>query len=363
MNRIIFSPSKYIQGPGELGNLQEYFEKLGKKGAYAIVDPFILDNYKEDIASGFEKRNTTLSLERFNGECSKNEVDRIIKCVEEEKLDVIMGIGGGKTIDTAKAVAYYTELPIMVVPTIASTDAPCSALSVLYTDDGEFDQYLMLRSNPNVVVLDTTIIARAPARLLVAGMGDAMATYYETRACHASKAKTMAGGECSLAALALAKLCLDTLLADGLKAKISVDNKVSSKAVENIIEASTYLSGIGFESGGLAGAHAIHNGMTVLEECHHMYHGEKVAFGTLVQLALENEDKDKIIELMSFYKTLGLPTTLQDLGVDKTKKDRIMMFAKASCVEGETIHNMPFKVTAEDVYSAILVTDGLGSLY
>lgn len=362
MNRIILSPSKYIQGPGELSKLGQYFANLGKEGAFAIVDPFILDLYKEDIMSGFAKEGALVSLDRFNGECSKNEVNRLVKQVQEAKLDVIMGIGGGKTIDTAKAVAYYAQLPIVVVPTIASTDAPCSALSVLYTDEGEFDEYLMLRSNPEMVVLDTRVIAKAPSRLLVAGIGDAMSTYFEARACHRAKAKTMAGGESSLTALALAKLCLDTLLADGLKAKLSVDNQVSSGAVENIIEASTYLSGIGFESGGLAAAHAIHNGMTVLEECHHMYHGEKVAFGTLVQLTLENEDQEEILMLMEFYQSLGLPTTLEDLGVDYTKKDRIMMFAKASTVEGETIHNMPFKVTAEDVYSAILVTDALGRL-
>lgn len=361
MKRVVFSPSKYIQGPGELGNLQQYFTNLGKKGAYAIVDPFIVDNYKGEIEKGFNETNTTLVIEKFNGECSKNEVNRLVENVGQNKLDVILGIGGGKTIDTAKAVAYYAELPIIVVPTIASTDAPCSALSVLYTDDGEFDEYLMLRSNPNAVVLDTDIIAKAPSRLLVAGMGDAMATYFEARACHRSNAQTMAGGQCSLAALALAKLCLDTLLEDGLKAKLSVDHGVSSKAVENIIEASTYLSGMGFESGGLAGAHAIHNGMTVLEECHHMFHGEKVAFGTLVQLALENESQEEIMKLVRFYKTLGLPITLKDLGVDSSETDRIMMFAKASCVEGETIHNMPFKVKAEDVYSAILVADELGS--
>ena len=102
--------------------------------------------------------------------------------------------------------------------------------------------------------------------------------------------------------------------------------------------------------------------MTVLEECHHMFHGEKVAFGTLAQLVLENEPQDEIIRLIQFYKTLGLPTTLKDLGMDKSKTDRIMMFAKASCVEGETIHNMPFEIKAEDVYSAILVADELGSI-
>ena len=361
MKKVIFSPSKYIQGAHELENLHTYFHNLGDKGAYAIVDPFILDNYKERISTGFTDNNIDLVLERFQGESSKNEVDRIIESVKENDLDVIIGIGGGKTIDTAKAVAYYSKLPIMVVPTIASTDAPCSALSVLYTDDGEFDQYLMLRSNPNVVVVDTDVISKAPSRLLVAGIGDAIATFYEARACLRSNALTMAGGHTSLAAMSLATLCLETLLEDGLKAKLSVDNKTTSRALDNVIEANTYLSGFGFESGGLAAAHAIHNGMTVLDECHHMYHGEKVAFGVLIQLVLENESMEEINEIIDFYKELGLPTTLKDLDVDKSKTDRIMMFAKASTVEGETIHNMPFDVTAEDVYSAILVADALGS--
>lgn len=89
----------------------------------------------------------------------------------------------------------------------------------------------------------------------------------------------MAGGASTLAALAIARLCYTTLLEDGYKAKVAVEQCVSTKAVENIIEANTYLSGIGFESSGTAAAHAIHNGMTQLEECHHCYHGEKVAFG------------------------------------------------------------------------------------
>lgn len=361
MARVIFSPSKYIQGAGEINNLQKYFTSLGEKGAYAVIDPFIISNYEEDIVKGFKETGTTIVTEKFNGESSENEVKRIVKEVEKQGLDVIIGIGGGKTIDTAKAVAYYTKLPIMIVPTIASTDAPCSALSVLYTDEGMFDRYLMLRSNPNIVMIDTNIVVKAPSRLLVAGIGDALSTYFEARACHRSNAISMAGGHCSLAALAIAELCLKTLLEDGLKAKLAAENQVTSKAVENIIEANTYLSGLGFESAGLAAAHAIHNGMTVLEECHGMYHGEKVAFGTIVQLVLENADLDEIMEIIVFSESLGLPTTLKDLGIDNTKLDRIMMFAKASCAEGETIHNMPFEVSVEDVYSAILVADRLGS--
>jgi len=356
---IILSPSKYVQGPGEIENLAEYFQKLGEKKAYMIVDTFILKHYEEAITSSFKQTNTSYEMFEFGGECSKNEVNRLVANLKGG--DVVIGIGGGKTMDTAKAVAYYAKLPIIIVPTIASTDAPTSALTVLYTDDGQFDEYLFLSSNPNCVVVDSDIIAKAPSRLLVAGMGDALATYFEAKATVASDKTAMAGGTPSLAAMALAQLSFETLLENGVKAKIAVDANVTSKAVEAIIEANTYLSGVGFESGGLAAAHAIHNGLTVLEETHDMYHGEKVAFGTIVQMVLQNNCDCEIGEVIEFCKSVGLPTTLKELGIKNPTPDKLMAVAKASCAEGETIHNMPFKVTAEAVYSAIIVADKLGS--
>ena len=149
---------------------------------------------------------------------------------------------------------------------------------MIYSETGVFERYLFLNSNPDLVLVDTDIIAAAPSRLLVSGMGDALATYFEARAVAASGALSCAGGKPTKGALALAKLCYETLLEDGVKAKLAVEAGACTQAVENIIEANTYLSGIGFESGGLAGAHAIHNGLTVIKDCHHLYHGEKVAF-------------------------------------------------------------------------------------
>ncbi len=100
----------------------------------------------------------------------------------------MVGIGGGKTLDTAKAIGYYQKLPVVVIPTIASTDAPTSALSVIYTEAGEFEEYLIYPKNPDMVVMDTAIIAKAPVRLLVSGMGDALSTWFEAKACYDARA-------------------------------------------------------------------------------------------------------------------------------------------------------------------------------
>ena len=173
----------------------------------------------------------------------------------------------------------------------------------------------------------------------------------------------MAGGKSTLAALALAELCYNTLLEDGYKAKLAVSRGVCTAAVENIIEANTFLSGIGFESAGLAAAHAIHNGFTALEECHNMYHGEKVAFGTLVQLVLENSPLEELEEFLDFCILVGLPVTLEELGINATGdelNEKIMAVAELSCAEGETIYNMPFDIDSDKVYAAILTADQLG---
>ena len=163
--------------------------------------------------------------------------------------------------------------------------------------------------------------------------------------------------------MALAELCYETLIDEGIDAKLAVRENICTKAVEHIIESNTYLSGIGFESGGLAGAHAIHNGLTAIPETHELYHGEKVAFGTLVQLVLEGADQDEIQEVLGFCQEAELPTTLADLGIKEVKEEQIMEVARLACSPDDTLGNMPFEVTPEDVYAAIIAADALGRYY
>jgi len=361
MDKIIISPGKYVQGANVLSSIGEYVKPLGTN-VLAIADSFVTELVGSTVSQSCVEADVELKMAEFVGECSRPEIERLMEITKAQGAEVIVGIGGGKTLDTAKAIAFYSKIPVVIVPTIASTDAPTSALSVIYTPEGEFSEYLIYPSNPNMVIMDTQIIAGAPTRLLVAGMGDALSTYFEARANGISGKSTMAGGAPTRSAQALAKLCYETLIADGLKAKIACDQNLSNTAVENIIEANTYLSGIGFESSGLAAAHAIHNGLTKLEECHHLYHGEKVAFGTLTQLVLENAPMEEIEEVINFCRSVGLPTNLKMMGVTEINRDKLLEVAEASCAEGETIHNMPFEVTPELVLAAILTANELGSM-
>lgn len=360
MASIIASPSRYIQGKGEIKNLCTYAENYGSN-LFVLTSPSGRKRVEPSITEG--QNDAKITYEAFNGECCMTEINRVMDMCEKAGSEVIVGIGGGKIHDTAKAVAYYMKKPVIIVPTIASTDAPCSALSVIYSDEGVFEKYLFLPASPNMVLVDTDIVSKAPERLLVAGMGDALATYFEARACQQSDASNCVGGKITRAAMALAELCYETLIDEGIDAKLAVRENICTKAVEHIIEANTYLSGIGFESGGLAGAHAIHNGLTAIPETHELYHGEKVAFGTLVQLVLEGADQDEIQEVLGFCQEAELPTTLADLGIKEVKENQIMEVARLACSPDDTLGNMPFEVTPEDVYAAIIAADALGRYY
>jgi glycerol dehydrogenase len=357
MKKVMVSPAKYVQGAGELENLATYIGDLGKK-ALLVASP---DSCRR-VRAELDGCAGLIDAGGFNGECSKKEIARLCELAVARGSDVVVGLGGGKAIDTAKAVAFYRKTPVIVVPTIASTDAPCSALSVIYTESGAFEEYLFFNRNPDVVLVDTAVIAKAPLRFLVAGMGDALSTWFEARACVRSDADNTKGGKTTKAALAIAELCYRTLLEDSVKAKAACEAQVVTKALENIIEANTLLSGIGFESSGLAAAHAVHNGLTILEETHRAYHGEKVAFGTIVLLVLENAPQDELDQVIGYCRSVGLPTCLTDLGVEDASRERLLAVARAATAPGETIHNMPFEVTAEMVLGAILAADRLGRM-
>lgn len=355
---VFAAPLRYIQGEGALNSLgDELSSRLKAVRPFVLVDPGV----KEALAAQLEAVSGATVMD-FRGEASPGEIDRVAAAASEARADAFVGVGGGKTLDTAKAVAHPAGLPLVLVPTIASTDAPTSAVSVIYEDDGEFLEYRFWGRNPDIVLVDTGVIARAPVRFLVAGIGDGLSTFFEADTSSTTRKSTMAGGPPLTAATTLARLCYETLLADGVAARQAAEQQIVTPALERVVEANTLLSGLGFESGGLAAAHSIHNGLTALHQTHEYWHGEKVAFGVIGLLVLEGRPQALIDEVVDFCLRVGLPVTLADIGVEATA-ETLGPVAELACVEGETIHNEPFPVTPDIVVSAMLGADTIGAAH
>lgn len=357
MARAFGGPNKYIQRAGEIDNLAAYLGPLGKR-AFVLIDRVLFDRLSKRIAKSLGA-GIEAHFEPFGGECCTPEIERVTQLARENESDVIVGVGGGKTADTAKIVAVTLGARIVIAPTIASTDAPCSAVAVRYSEHGVFEESLRLPRNPDAVVVDSALVAAAPARFLVSGIGDALSTWFEARSNIESRTDNyVAGGfPAPEGAKAIARHCYDVLMRDALKAKVAVEAGLLTEAVENIIEANTLLSGLGFENCGCSAAHSIHDGLTILEEVHGFFHGEKVAFGTLCLLMLENRDHAEIEAVVRFCRAMGLPTTLADLNIVDDVHAKIERVAQATCQPGNIIYATPVPVTVPAVRDAILALD------
>lgn len=361
MLSMFCAPSRYVQGRNATDKLGDEMIKLGLKGkAMIVAGRAARRNLSHVWQQTFSKAKIDFEVFEFRGECSDNEIKRAKDAAARYKARTIVGAGGGKVLDTARAVAAELDLPVVNCPTVASSDAPCSALSVVYSDDGEFERYIFYKKNPDLVLVDSSVIAKAPVRTLVAGMGDALATWFEAQTVAESRKANQVGGATTISALALARLCYETLVSDGLAAVSSVEVEAVTPALERIVEANTLLSGLGFESGGLAIAHSVHNGLTAIPETHAYMHGEKVAFGLIVQLVVEGKPRSLIDEVIRFSSSVGLPVDLSQVGIKNVSSECLRKIAERATRPGETAHNEPFVVSAEMIADGIAAADAIG---
>ena len=364
--RSFASPGKYIQGEGILENIRNFTDLYGKAAVF-IIDINLFEAMKERLGALYAK-DYQVSFFHKKGEITVASLDEYKKTLASVSADVFVGVGGGKTIDTVKVIAEHFSKPLVIVPTVASTDAPCSALSVIYKESGEHSHEIFLKKGPDVVLVDSAVIAKAPVRFLISGMGDALATYFEAMANIRSNYVNIVSSEAcynmgsSLAGEEIAKLCYRALLANGRKALLAARQGVVSPALENIIEANTLLSGIGFESNGTAASHAINDGLTAIPVKEITYHGEKVAFGVLCELMMENADDETVDEVYRFCADVGLPVTLGQLGINNVTDE--MLNTIADVAMHNVIHAEPMMVvTKETIKSAIITADSLGKSY
>ncbi|KAI0923311.1 hypothetical protein AcV7_005861 [Taiwanofungus camphoratus] len=360
--RLFQSPSKYIQGPAAIKNAGKYLSSFGR-APLLLADNLVYDIAGKNLTAALEKANFKVTRGIFGGEASREEIQRLTGIGQDNSVDFVVALGGGKTIDTAKGIADDLGLQVAVLPTTASTDAPCSALSVLYRPSGEFDRYRFYAKNPSIVLVDTSVVVRAPPRFLAAGIGDALATNVEARS--ARNSPNFGGGLPTEVSAAICEKCEEILFKYARQAYEANRAGAITPALEAVVEANTLLSGLGFESGGLAAAHAIHNGLTAIDNhtLHTKMHGEKVAFGTVCQLILDGSPAAELERYIALMHSVDLPVTLAELGIEHASNDDLRRVAALACAPNETIWSMERVITEDIVLNAIKGADTVGRDY
>ena len=361
MRNVLIAPRKYVQGRGVLGELGEHLKALGNK-PMVLWDERVKGIVGETVLASIKEAGLEVVDVDFQGDSTKGEASRVAQILRDSGADIAVAVGGGKTLDTAKAAAAEVGVKMVTCPTIASNDSPTSSYTVWYDEEGNCTGFESWGVNPDLVLVDTQVVANGPVAAFVAGMGDALGTWVEADVCYKTRAGNLAGGCATLAAMAIAQLCYDILMEHGLEAKRAVERHIVTPAVEKVVEANVLLSGLGFESGGVATAHMIANCLPSFPECHHLMHGHEVGFGVISQLCLdEDTDVEEMHEIVDFEIAAGLPVTFADLGLEGVGRDRLQAIGDICASEGSLCHNHPFTVTADDVIDAMIAADALGT--
>ncbi len=361
--QLFVSPSQYIQGQGVIGRLGDYLSLCVSGCAGVIITPGRDRALGDVVDRSLKAAGFTVKKILFQGESTYGEVERTAAFFQEPgpEVDVLIGIGGGKCLDTARMAASRLGVPAVTIPTTASTDAPTAAHSVVYDDKGVFAGIEFSATNPLMVLVDIDIVAAAPPRYIVAGMGDAFSTFYEARCCMENpKALTARGARPTMAALAIARQCRDLLLDHGAAALAEIKSRRVGEALARVVEANILLSGLGFESGGLAGAHGVAQGLTVCSDLHaNCLHGELVAIGVLTQLVMEKRI-DEARQAAQFFKDVGLPLNLTHLGFDPLQRGPELDEIVEHSLNVFFIRYEPFEITHDLLKAAILEANEFG---
>jgi len=348
---LAIAPAQLLRGNGILAQLPQYLSRYGHK---ALV---IAGETANQVTASYLK-NTDLEIMHSPAiaDCNDANLVRLRQIVQQEKPHAIVGIGGGKVLDAAKLIAHQSKLPIATVPTAAATCAAWTALSNVYDVNGAFDYDVTLERCPDLMLVDYDVIATAPKRSLIAGIGDAIAKWYESSVSSGSSEKTMV-----IAAVQEARILRDILLQKSTEAIDNPNSAVWREVVDATVCLAGAIGGIGGANCRTVAAHAVHNALTHLSQAHHTLHGEKVAYGILVQLRLEELQGNQLAtssrhQLLKFYQEIGLPTSLADLGLSQVTIAELEQIAEIACQPNSDIHRLPFVVSPSQVLAAMVST-------
>ncbi|WP_025191473.1 iron-containing alcohol dehydrogenase family protein [Enterococcus faecalis] len=297
-------------------------------------------------------QKVTAVFENYGGVCTDQRVQELEAQVLDNHLEAIVAVRGGKVADLGKALAHKMALPVIILPTLAATCAPCTPLSVMYREDGAMERYDVFPQANALVLVEPRVLLHSPRSLMVAGIGDTLAKWYEADAIISQLDVQVLPIQVSHFA---AEKCRDILLNESINALKAMEEQQLNQSFIDVIETNLIIGGMvggfGDDYGRTAGAHSIHDALTLLPASHRQLHGNKVAYGVFVQLAIE-EKWQEIAELIPFYHQLGLPISLKEMDMDLTEAE-YQEVAERACIEGETIHYMKQKITPEIVKTAM----------
>ena len=303
-----------------------------------------------------------ISLNLKHG-CCEVDLKHLQSISVANKCDAVIATGGGKVLDAGKLLAHRLNIPCITIPLSAATCAGWTALSNIYSPDGAFIKDIALRSCPDLLIFDHDFIRKAPARTLASGIADALAKWYESSLSSGSSDDGFVRH-----AIQMARVLRDQLLIDGYRAYLDSDSIEWTRTIEGCALNAGLVGGIGGAKCRTAAAHSIHNGLTQLNSSSRPLHGELVGFGILVQLTLEERElnnqlaKQARIQLREVLSKLGIPLTLEELGLDKISNNDFNHSCIFTCNEISMTESLPFKINQKSLYSAIIATSKEGEV-
>lgn len=350
------APAQVLRGVGILAQAGEAIARLGKRPLVVGGDR-TLDVIHPVLQPAVEQHALQIAQISYGEDCSEASLSTLREAVTTHQADVVWGVGGGKALDAAKLLAYQCRLPIVTIPTSAATCAAWTALSNVYSDQGAFLYDVGLAKCPDLLILDYNLIQTAPNRTLIAGIGDALAKWYEASISSGQSEQTLI-----IAAVQQARVLRDLLFQKSVAALQAPGSAVWREVVDATVLLAGVIGGLGGAQCRTVAAHAVHNGLTHLLQSHGTLHGEKVAYGILVQLRLEELIQGNLLaatarqQLLSFYDDIGLPKTLDDLGLADATIADLHRAADIACRPGSDIHHLPFEVTPTHLMAAMVST-------
>jgi glycerol dehydrogenase-like iron-containing ADH family enzyme len=358
---LIKTPEKYFNEVGILKTAGLHIAKYGKQ-ALIIGGKTALGIVRNELLKSLDNDHVIYTVKEFSGLVTPQEIEEYAEYAREVKADIIIGVGGGKAIDLAKAVGGSRRIAVVTVPTIASTCAAWSALSTVYNEDGSAKGANHQERSPVLVLADPDIIANAPVKYFKAGIGDTIAKWYEYAPKLINEPEDMA----LRFSLQTAKFILAVIQEHALVAIKEVDGKKATKAVKEIIDAVIFLSGIVGSAKdaklvlNFVHAHTIDHSLTKLQETKDSLHGERVIFGLIVQLILENKPDAEVEKLVAEVDALGLPVSLEQLGIRENLPEKIIAIARGADLKRVGLDSQGEAQLKKAIEKAILKAEDIG---